>query len=151
MRISALMFLGGLLVAGPALAGDTASTPLPDEPTVDFSTVPASASVRPDNLNGAPHQAYAQLLADRTVVKSGEPFKLGVRLVPDDNWHSYWKSPGDVGMPLEITWSLPDGTKTTTIEFPVPQRFDSSGIISYGYDGPVMLFTEVTLPAPESG
>jgi len=113
---------------------------------VDYSSLPDGATVRPFNQNGKPHQAFARLLADRSAVVAGEPFRLGVELDPDANWHSYWKAPGEVGQPLTIEWSLPEGTTVTPKPYPVPQRFEQTGIISYGYDAPMLLFAEVTLP-----
>ncbi len=132
-----------------ALVGATAwaGSHLPEPPSVDRSTLPASAVVRPANPNGEPHQAEARLLAETTAVRPGVPVRIGVELVPDPKWHSYWKSPGDIGMPLTFVWTLPDGTTVAPHEFPVPTRFDQSGIVSYGYDGPVLVFSELTPPA----
>ena len=77
----------------------------------------------------------------------GGTFRLGVHLEQRENWHTYWKSPGDIGLPTSIDWGVPGGATTGPMDFPVPQRFDQEGIISYGYDGAVLFFTEVTVPA----
>lgn len=139
-RLFALLSI--LLVAVPALAGGGGEHP----PEVDLSVLPEPAVQRPANMDGSPHQALAHLLADVTAVHPGQTFRLGMYLVPDEGWHAYWKSPGEIGLPIDIEWTLPEGATYTPYEYPVPTRFVDQGIVSYGYDGPVLLFTEVTLP-----
>ena len=116
------------------------------EPAMDFSGLESSAQVRPDNLNGEPHQAVARLLVDRTTLVPGETVRVGVHLDPDEGWHAYWKSPGETGEPMSIEWHVPDGLSLSEPVFPVPVRFDDQGIISFGYGENVLLFTEIVVP-----
>ena len=118
----------------------------PSAPTVDFSVLPASADVQETDPEGRPHPVRARLLTDVDTLAPGMTFRLGLHLDQTEGWHTYWKSPGDIGLPTRIDWTVPDGAATTPFAFPVPERFDQSGIISYGYDGEVLFFTEVTLP-----
>ena len=129
-------------VALPALAGEPNT-----EPTVSFDGLASTAAVRPDNLNGEPHEAQARLLADRTALVPGETVRIGVHLDPDEGWHAYWKSPGETGEAMTITWDLPDGLTAPPHAFPVPRRFDDQGIISFGYGGSVLLFSDIVVPA----
>jgi thiol:disulfide interchange protein len=90
----------------------------------------------------------AKLLADVTTAVPGKPFTVGLllRIVP--NWHTYWKFPGDAGLPTEITWKLPDGWKTGEIQWPIPLKLDEPGGIQiYGYHDEVLLLQEITPPA----
>lgn len=128
-------------VAAPAWASDPV-----DEPALHDEALSPSAIMRPDNLNGAPHEAMARLLVDQTALVPGEKVRIGVHLQPDPGWHAYWKAPGETGEPMTIEWTLPDGTTTTEPVFPVPERFNASGIISFGYPGSVLLYTEATVP-----
>ena len=41
----------------------------------------------------------ANLLADTTAIVPGKPFTAGLRLYMAPNWHTYWKFPGDAGIP----------------------------------------------------
>jgi len=116
-------------------------------PSVDFSEVPASADVQASDPQGKPHPVRARLLTDTVALAPGMTFRLGLHLDQADGWHTYWRSPGDIGLPTRIEWTVPGGAETTAFAFPIPERFDQSGIISYGYDGEVLFFTEVTLPA----
>jgi thiol:disulfide interchange protein len=90
----------------------------------------------------------AKLLADVTAVVPGKPFTVGLLLRMVPNWHTYWKFPGDAGLPTEITWKLPDGWKTGEIQWPIPLKLDEPGGIQiYGYHDEVLLLQEITPPA----
>jgi thiol:disulfide interchange protein DsbD len=108
--------------------------------------LPDSASHQAVDPKGEKHPVHAHLLADQDAVPPGGTFRLGVHLDQRENWHTYWKSPGDIGLPTAIEWGVPDGATTGPVAFPIPQRFDSQGIVSYGYDGAVLFYTEVTVP-----
>lgn len=149
---SALFFLTWLAwfgLAGPALASGASAAPpgVGEPPRVSFDGVPPSASVRATGPDGKPHQVHARLLADVAEVRPGRPFRLGVHLAQDKGWHTYWKSPGAVGKPTELSWSGPAGTTFAPMAWPAPSWFELSGIVSYGYEDQVLLFVEVTPPA----
>jgi len=138
-------------LAGPraALASGTVVRPpgATDAPKIDLSGVPESASVQKLGPDGSPHQVHARLLADRQAIHPGETFRLGVHLEQQPGWHTYWKSPGAVGKPTEITWQGPAGTTFSDYAYPTPDYFELSGIVSYGYEDQVLLYSEVTVPA----
>lgn len=144
-----LLALASMLVGlDPAWAAGNATPPpgVGKPPPVDFSGLPASASVQKDGPDGKPHQVHARLIADRDAVAPGDTFRLGVHLTQEEDWHTYWKSPGEVGKPTVIDWEGPDGATFSSFEFPAPTWLEQSGIVSYGYDDQVLLFAEVTLP-----
>src|SRR5215217_4525953 len=89
----------------------------------------------------------AELLADASAVKPGEPFWVGLRQTIRPKWHTYWKNPGDSGLPTEITWKLPAGVKAGPIVWPAPTLVDVGGIINYAYQDEVLLLVKITPPA----
>jgi thiol:disulfide interchange protein len=90
----------------------------------------------------------AQLLADVTAVVPGKPFTVGLLLHMVSNWHTYWKFPGDAGIPTEIKWKLPADWKVGEIQWPIPLKLDEPGDIQiYGYHDEVLLMQEITPPA----
>ena len=93
----------------------------------------------------------AELLADASAIKPGEPFWVGLRQTIRPKWHTYWKNPGDSGLPTEITWTLPDGAKAEPIVWPRPHLFDISGVINYGFKDEAILLVRITPPADASG
>lgn len=90
----------------------------------------------------------AELVANTTAVEPGRPFKVGVLLRMAPGWHTYWKFPGDAGIPTEIKWKLPPGWRAGEIQWPTPLRLDEPGDIAiYGYHDEVLLIQEITPPA----
>jgi thiol:disulfide interchange protein len=90
----------------------------------------------------------AQLLSNVTAAVPGRPFTVGLLLHMVPNWHTYWKFPGDAGIPTEIKWKLPDGWKAGEIQWPIPLKLDEPGDIQiYGYHDEVLLMQEITPPA----
>ena len=89
----------------------------------------------------------AKVLADVSAVVPGKPFTVGLLLHMVPRWHTYWKFPGDAGIPTEIKWNLPDGWKIGEIQWPIPLKLDEPGDIQiYGYHDEVLLLQEITPP-----
>ncbi|MCA9494121.1 MAG: hypothetical protein KC621_29540, partial [Myxococcales bacterium] len=116
-------------------------------PSLDPATVPSSATGHGPQSNGKEHPVVARLLVDRQGLKPGETARVGIHLQQEEGWHTYWKTPGEIGLPTEITWSLPAGMSASDAHQPVPERFDQDGQVSYGYDGSVLHVAELTVPA----
>ena len=93
----------------------------------------------------------AELLADASAIKPGEPFWVGLRQTIRPKWHTYWKNPGDSGLPTEITWKLPEGAKADPIVWPRPHLFDISGVTNYGFKDEAVLLVRITPPANAAG
>ena len=49
----------------------------------------------------------AQLVSDKASAQPGKPVLVGLKLRMADHWHTYWKNPGDSGLPTKIQWVLP--------------------------------------------
>lgn len=142
-----LLLTALLLVVGlPAVAAGTASTPPPAPPSVSFEDLPETAVMRPTNNDGEPHQVELRLVPDRVAARPGDTVRLGLWLEQDEGWHTYWKFNPDVGTPTLITWGLPTGAEPSPYAYPIPQRFELEGILSYGYDEHAFFFTEFTVP-----
>ena len=72
----------------------------------------------------------SELVSEVAAVKPGEPFWVGLRQTLRPKWHTYWKNPGESGLPTEIVWKLPDGAKADPIVWPAPILFDIGGVIN---------------------
>jgi thiol:disulfide interchange protein DsbD len=141
------MALVSLWFAAAFASEGTASAPPPPPPTVDLSTVAPPAFQRKIMADGKPHPVEARLLADRAPVAPGSTVRVGLHLTQDAGWHTYWKSPGDIGLPTEITWTLPEGVTVAPHVYPVPQRFEQDGQVSFGYENQVLLVSDMVVPA----
>jgi DsbC/DsbD-like thiol-disulfide interchange protein len=67
----------------------------------------------------------AQLVANTTAVVPGKPFTVGLLLHMVPGWHTYWKFPGDAGIPTELKWKLPPQWKTGEIQWPIPLKLNA--------------------------
>lgn len=94
----------------------------------------------------------ADALANVTAIVPGEPFLVGVRLKMEPRWHTYWKYPGDAGIPTDIKWQLPEGWRIGDIQWPIPLKLEEPGdILIYGYHDEVLLIQQVTPPKDLTG
>jgi thiol:disulfide interchange protein DsbD len=68
-----------------------------------------------------------------------------LRLRLADGWHTYWRNPGEAGVPVELETSLSPGATSGPIEWPAPGRISEGDITTYGYSGEVVLPIGVSL------
>lgn len=77
---------------------------------------------------------------------ANKPFVVGIKLDLSDGWHTYWKNPGDSGLPLEVEWTLPEGFTFDELRYPTPKKFISSGSVTYGYEKQVVILCTIKPP-----
>lgn len=71
---------------------------------------------------------------------------LGVYFTLEKGWHIYWVNPGDSGQPPVFKWQLPSGFAAGEIEWPRPERMQSSPTLAdYGYHDDVLLLVRVKI------
>ena len=93
----------------------------------------------------------AELLAETSSVRPGEPFTLGLKLSPNPGWHTYWINPGDAGKAASLRWDAPEGLEFGDLEFPAPGFVPFLSMMSYGYNEPTLLLVDVVQTSPVSG
>src|SRR5215207_10626191 len=83
----------------------------------------------------------ASLIAARAHNESGgRVFRAGVEIKLKEGWKTYWRYPGDSGVPPALDFSRSQNVKTVTVLYPAPMRFpDGAGGNSIGYKGVVVL------------
>ncbi|MDE1926332.1 MAG: thioredoxin family protein [Burkholderiales bacterium] len=97
-------------------------------------------------------QVRAELVAQAPDgVVAGKPLWLGLKIDHQPHWHTYWKNPGDSGLPTTLTWTLPPGFSAGEIEWPTPRQLPIGPLLNYGYEGRLLLPVAVTVPAGFSG
>lgn len=104
-----------------------------------------SLADRTENFFQMPVQA--RLISEAKSIKPGAKFCVAVRLMMDEGWHTYWKNPGDSGLPTSIEWTLPEGFIADDILWPFPQFFETSDIVGFGYEGEVCLLIDIKAPS----
>jgi DsbC/DsbD-like thiol-disulfide interchange protein len=85
--------------------------------------------------------AAARLIAGSTVKSAGMTWlRAGVEIRLDPGWKTYWRDPGDSGVPPTLDFSGSENVKAVTVLWPAPERFaDGAGGNSIGYLGHVIL------------
>ncbi len=63
-----------------------------------------------------------------------------IKLTLAPGWKTYWRAPGDAGIPPTFDWSASSNLRSVAITWPTPKVFDQGGMQSIGYA------TEVVLP-----
>jgi thiol:disulfide interchange protein DsbD len=87
----------------------------------------------------------ATLVSDHETIVAGQPFKIGLRLVMEDKWHTYWENPGSSGLPPTIKLEAQEGLTLGDWQFPIPKEFvDDAGYITFGYDDEAILIADAT-------
>lgn len=69
---------------------------------------------------------------------------LQVRLAP--GWKTYWRSPGDGGIPPRFGWQGSQNLDGAAFHWPVPEVFEDNGMRSIGYSRSVVIPVEVRVP-----
>ena len=76
------------------------------------------------------------VLQENSALVPNKTHWIMLRFQIDDEWHIYWKNPGDAGLPPQVSW------KTQTphlvigaLHFPLPERIPFEGLMVFGYKG----------------
>jgi len=88
-----------------------------------------------------------ELVSERTGLEPGREVRLGVRLVHAPGWHSYWRNPGDSGLPTELQLESPGGWTARPFEWPTPSRYAVGPLANHGYEGETLLPFRLRVPA----
>jgi thiol:disulfide interchange protein/DsbC/DsbD-like thiol-disulfide interchange protein len=92
-------------------------------------------------------ELQAGLVAQKVAVAPGQPVLVGLRLIHDPHWHTYWRNPGDSGLPTKVDWRLPAGWKAQEIQWPTPMRLPVGPLANFGFEGDLVLPMVLTPPA----
>ncbi|MEA2882002.1 MAG: hypothetical protein QOH32_1258 [Bradyrhizobium sp.] len=66
--------------------------------------------------------------------RSGAVLLGGIAIQLQPGWHTYWRNPGDSGVPPRFDFSRSDNVEAVTVLWPAPTRFDDgAGGTALGY------------------
>ncbi len=89
----------------------------------------------------------AEIVADAAAVAPGEKFTVGVLLRMEQDWHVYWRNPGEGGLETKLDVKAAEGFEVGPVQWPVPERFEQPGeLVGFGYEGSVLLAVEIQAP-----
>ena len=91
------------------------------------------------------HSAMRLLAGSR----SGAVLLGGIAFQIDPGWKTYWRNPGDSGVPPRFDFSKSDNVEAVTILWPAPMKFpDGAGGTSLGYQKHVVLPLRIVAKNP---
>lgn len=85
--------------------------------------------------------AEARLIAGAMIKTHNASFvRAGIEIRLDPGWKTYWRYPGDTGVPPSFDFAGSDNVKSATVLWPAPERFsDGAGGHSIGYLDEIIL------------
>lgn len=87
------------------------------------------------------HSSVRLLQGERTA----HSLAAGLEIVLGDGWKTYWRMPGESGVPPEFDWSRSTNVAAVDVQWPAPYRLHDASGETIGYKGHVVLPLTVTL------
>jgi DsbC/DsbD-like thiol-disulfide interchange protein len=107
--------------------------------TLALIAAPALATTQEDVLQG-------QLRPGWKMENGGHMAAVELMLAP--GWKTYWRSPGDAGIPPSFDWSGSENVKSVRLHWPAPAVFHTNGMQTIGYHDRLVLPVEITPENP---
>jgi DsbC/DsbD-like thiol-disulfide interchange protein len=109
------------------------------------AAAPARAEPGKDWEGASP---WVELHASRARLVAG-PAKpalrlAGVEIAMEDGWKTYWRTPGDAGVPPQLDWSGSQNVADIKVLYPAPMRMSEAGGQVIGYKHAVLFPVQVT-------
>jgi DsbC/DsbD-like thiol-disulfide interchange protein len=89
-------------------------------------------------------RSAARLISGARPSNPGAPLRAGIEIRLGRGWHTYWRYPGDAGVPPRFDFGGSQNVKAVEVLWPAPRRLPEAGLDSIGYDRDVILPLRVT-------
>jgi DsbC/DsbD-like thiol-disulfide interchange protein len=126
-----------LVVLGAALRGVI----VPSAVVLDVGIARAAGDVSPWDGDA---RSAARLIAGARAPGQGAPLRAGIEIRLKQGWHTYWRYPGDAGVPPRFDFAGSQNVKAVEVLWPAPRRLPEAGLATIGYDRDVILPLRVT-------
>jgi suppressor for copper-sensitivity B len=83
--------------------------------------------------------ARARLVSAVAAVGDLAELRLGLQFKLNPDWWTYWRSPGEAGLPAKIDWAGSENLAEARVLWPLPVRHTLLGIETLGYENEVLL------------
>lgn len=74
------------------------------------------------------------LLTSYDAISPHQDLDVLVKFEMKKGWHIFAQDPGDIGLPTKVEWKLPQWYQVENVQWSRFQKFESDGIVQYGYD-----------------
>lgn len=110
-----------------------------------FADVPPAAAQDATAWQKETHAATRLIAGPLQKTSDGSVLRAGIEIRLDPGWKTYWRYPGDTGVPPTFDFAASQNVKSTTVQWPAPEAFsDGAGGHSIGYVGDVILPLAIT-------
>jgi DsbC/DsbD-like thiol-disulfide interchange protein len=82
-------------------------------------------------------RSSARLIAGSQPVAGTAPLRAGIEIKLKPGWHTYWRYPGDAGVPPQFDFKASQNVKQIEVLWPAPERLAEVGgltVIGYAHD-----------------
>lgn len=69
---------------------------------------------------------------------------VGLKITLAEGWKTYWRAPGDAGIPPQFEWTGSQNVSGASFLWPTPELFETNGAVTIGYHGTVVIPIELT-------
>jgi DsbC/DsbD-like thiol-disulfide interchange protein len=83
-------------------------------------------------------RSAVRLIAAAARQDGKQTLRAGIEVRLDPGWKTYWRYPGDSGVPPRFDFTRSENVKAVTVKWPAPHRFTDEGGQSIGYKGRVI-------------
>jgi DsbC/DsbD-like thiol-disulfide interchange protein len=133
-RPVAAMLLVALGVASPCVI-------VPGVVLLDVGIASAADGVSPWDGDA---RSAARLIAGARPPGQSAALRAGIEIRLKQGWHTYWRYPGDAGVPPRFDFAGSQNVKAVEVLWPAPRRLPEAGLATIGYDRDVILPLRVT-------
>jgi DsbC/DsbD-like thiol-disulfide interchange protein len=121
--VRALILAAAVCAMGPR--GQAAAEPNPATPWVELNN------------------ARARLVAGPPAAKAAKSYLAGVEITLGEGWKTYWRMPGDAGVPPMFDWTGSTNVASLKVLYPAPSRMSEPAAETIGYKKSVLFPVEV--------
>jgi len=89
-------------------------------------------------------RSAARLIAGTRAAGQAAPLRAGIEIRLSSGWHTYWRYPGDAGVPPRFDFAGSQNVRVVEVMWPAPRRLSEAGLDTIGYDRDLILPLRVT-------
>ena len=90
-------------------------------------------------------QSRIRLISETEGIGRGDSLRIGLQIQLAPGWKTYWRSPGDAGIPPRLDWEGSENLRSAEILWPLPEQFEAYGFSGWGYHDEVVFPIDITL------
>lgn len=100
--------------------------------------------VLPDRTGANPYADYVDVRLVPGWVDPDGRHVAALEITLDEGWKTYWRAPGDAGVPPVFSWAASRNVAQVAVRWPRPEVFVQNGMRSIGYTNQVVIPLLVT-------